>query len=179
MRKCPFIRIFTILILIVILLLISNKGNISLLEEPLSTIGNVKSNYPFFLIGIGIPLIFLPAIFNKLFKEQNIKSRWEILSIPFIGIAALLIPYNREMIISRIAHTVLGIIAAAIIIWAIHHYNKNAEYKNRKVKLVSETTPPLAVSGTLIIYLTSGLNTIMELFYLAVIITWVNMIGCR
>ncbi|MGM5484492.1 MAG: hypothetical protein ACQEP1_01315 [Nanobdellota archaeon] len=168
------IRIISVLSIIIVSLLILKSGEISLLKEPLSMIGNMEGNYPLFLAGTGIVIVLLPFVIKRITDKLNAGLKREHIAFALIGITAILLPYNDEMMLSKAIHTFLGIAAALVMTRIIYVIDKDFHPENKAAKFISRYTPIISILGTFALFIITGLNTIIELFYFATMLIWFN-----
>ncbi|MFA6089800.1 MAG: hypothetical protein WC755_08130 [Candidatus Woesearchaeota archaeon] len=154
-----------------------NKGSVPLIDAPFSTLGNIEGNYLVFLFGTGIILIGFILLVHKMYVLTRTKIGWEIYVFPAIVIITLIVPYNKEQVPSRVIHTALGIISSIILLWIIVKFNRNYYSENKSIKKFSESVPYLMFFGTLILFLLLGLNVFMELFFVFLLLLWLNLIN--
>ncbi|MFP4568301.1 MAG: hypothetical protein ACLFN8_05140 [Candidatus Woesearchaeota archaeon] len=76
--------------------LILNRGAFSLLEKPLSAIGNIPSNYLLFFLGSSIIFYFVIIFLIKIYLLKNVKISFEIYFLPVLILLMLIIPYNDD-----------------------------------------------------------------------------------
>jgi hypothetical protein len=153
-----------------------NNGNISLMQEPFSTLGNTNGNYLIFLISTALVLIGFMALTLKMYKLTNTKKDWELYAFPTIVIITLLTPYKHEFV-SRTIHTILGVAAALIFILIIIKFNRNYSPPNKNLKKFSIAVPYLLFFGTLIAFLLTGLNSFIQILYLSILLPWINIVN--
>lgn len=166
--------IITITGTFVLLWLIINRGEINLLEKPISAIGNIPSNYLIFLLGSGIVFYFITLFFIKIKTYKKLKINWELYALPIFVALTLIIPYRDDFLLGKIMHTTTGVIGALIIIILMYKINKYYFPENPTIKKITKHTPLITVIGTLTLFITTGLNTIMQLFYLTLSLLWIN-----
>ena len=153
-----------------------NRQHVSLIEDPLSTVGNLKENYPIFVVGTAIMAILGYLLTDSLYKYKDMK-RWYLPFMPLIGIIALILPYNDHMMISKILHTALGIIAAGIIIIVMWDLNRHYQPEKEMIRKYYNNLPKIAIFGTLTLFTITGISAVMEIFYLGSILSWVNIVS--
>jgi hypothetical protein len=153
-----------------------NKGNISLMQEPFSTLGNIEGNYFIFLTATTMILIGFMAVISKMYKLTKTNMDWEIYTFPLFVIITILIPYKNDFL-SRTMHTILGAIAAVIFIWIIIKFNRNYSPPKKNLKEFSKSVPYLLFFGTLIAFLLTGLNSFIQLVYVIFLIAWINTVN--
>lgn len=155
--------------------LIFNKGILSLLEKPLSAIGNIPTNYLMFFIGSGIVFYFVMLFFIKIYISEKIKVRWELYILPVLIFLTLIIPYREDFFIARVLHTAAGVLGALLIVFIMYKINKFYFPQNPIVKKITRNIPAVTVAGTLTLFFLTGLSTIMQLFYLFLSLIWINL----
>jgi len=159
--------------------LMLNKGDMVLTSEPYSALGNIAENYLVFLFGTALLLIGFILMVNKMYKLTDIKRGIEIFLFPAVGIITLLIPYKKELMITTLIHTLLGIMTAIILLWIIIKFNKVYTIKKGFKQTFSKLMPAMMFFGTLILFLIFGLNAIMEIFYSVLLLSWVNIVNFK
>jgi hypothetical protein len=167
--------IITITGIFVLTWLIINRGGIKLLEKPLSAIGNIPTNYLMFLIGSGLVFYFVILFLIKIHIKEKIKINWEFYALPIFVVLTLIIPYRDDFLLGKILHTTTGIIGSLIILLLMYKINKHYFPQNPLIKKITNNIPTITFIGTLTLFITTGLNTIMQLFYLTMSLIWINL----
>ena len=145
------------------------------MEKPLSAIGNIPENYLMFLLGGGIVFYFVTLFLIKIHIKQNIKISWELYLLPVLILLTLTIPYKEEFLLGKILHTMTGIIGAVLILFLMYKINKYYFPENPLIQKITKNIPPITIIGTLILFITMGMNVIMQLFYLTTTLIWINL----
>ena len=167
--------VITLLGFFVLFWLINNRGFLSLFETPLSTIGNISSNYLMFFLGSGIVFYFVILFFIKIYIANKIKVVWELYAFPVFILLTLIIPYNEGFFVSNILHTLAGFAAASIILFIMYKVNKICFPENKIIKAITHNVPKVTVLGTLALFFAFGINAFMQIFYLFMSILWINL----
>lgn len=155
--------------------LILNRDIFSILEKPLSAIGNIPTNYLMYLLGSGIVFYFVFLFFVKIYFAENANVKWELYALPVLVLLTLVIPYNDEALIAKTLHTAAGVIGALVIVFIMYKVNKFYFPENDVVKKITHNIPRITIVGTLALFFAFGLNTIMQLFYLFMSLLWINL----
>ncbi len=169
--------IITVVGIFIMSWLILNRGGISLIEKPLSAIGNLPSNYLIFLFGSGLVFYFVLIFFLKIHFIKNKRIGWELYVFPVLILSTLLIPYKEGLFVARVLHTSTGVLSALILVVTMYRINRFYFPRNVLLKKILRIIPVLTFFGTLIIFFVSGLNAFMQLFYLLLSLIWIDMIA--
>jgi hypothetical protein len=174
LRYLTMITTFIFLIFISILLL--NKEHKNIFLDPISAIGNISKNYPLFVIGSIITFLLFTYIIINIYQKEKIKVGWQVFSVPILSISTILIPYKDELPILKNIHNFLAMISAILILRLIYIYNEKTKYKKIKTKF-NKHLPEIAFFGTIIFYFLTGMNVIIELFFIVIVFYWINHIS--
>lgn len=166
--------ILSILAVIQVYLLVVNVNHLSLFNDPLSAFGNLTQKYPVFVFGVGLMIILFSFFLYLIYKKENLKYGVEIFLIPIIGIVALLIPYNNEQFINKILHTVLASLNAIIALYVMYKFNSQINLNK-----ITKAMPSVAFFGSLTIFIITGVNSLMQIFFLGIVLFWINIISFR
>ena len=174
--KLKYLSLFTtFFFMIFISVLLMNRQGYSIVRDPISAIGNLTENFPIFFLGSAITFLLFTYVVYKIYQRDEIKVGWEVFSVPILGISSVLVPFRDHLPILKNVHNLLVILSAVVILRMIAIYNKKIKYK-RKYHYFSRHIPEIGFFGTLILYLLTGLNTIIELFYIVIIFYWINYV---
>lgn len=168
--------ITTFIFIIFISLLLINRDQKSIFSDPISAIGNLGKNYPIFVIGSIITFLLFTLIVMNIYHKEKIKIGWELFSVPVLGISSIIVPYRDHLPILKNVHNFLVVISAILILRLIYIYNQKTKAKKIRTKF-NKHLPEFAFFGTLILYLATGMNTLIELFYIVIIFYWINHVS--
>jgi hypothetical protein len=168
--------ITTFIFLIFISLILINRKHKNIFYDPISAIGNLSKNYPIFVIGSIITFLLFTYIILNIYQKEKIKVGWEVFSVPILGISSILVPYRDHLPILKNVHNFLAVLSAILILRLIYIYNNETQSKKIKTKF-HKHIPEIAFFGTLILYLATGMNTLIELFYIVIVFYWINQVS--
>jgi hypothetical protein len=169
----------SLIFIILISYLILKKGENKLIDYPISTFGNIEQNFFLFILGSFILLTIFTNIITRLYNENNVKIRWWIYLIPIFGIITVIIPYRNDNVTYKQLHTLFAVICSSLILLTMHIYNKHNNEKNKIIKKINSLIPIISLIGTLTLFLFTGINTIMQIFYLSLLIYWINQVSYK
>ena len=167
--------VITISTILLLTWLIMNRNLMNLLEKPLSAIGNIPTNYLMFFLGSAIVFYFVMVFLIKIHLYEDIKFRWYLFVLPVLILLTLLIPYRDEYLLGKVLHTIAGVLGAILLVFVMYQVNKFYFPENPIIKKITNNIPTITIIGTITLFITTGLNTIMELFYLGMSLIWINL----
>jgi hypothetical protein len=177
LRLRYLIMVSTLLFITFIIYLIINKGDNKLIDKPISTLGNIENNYLFFVIGSIIALFLITYFLYQLYKINKIKFYWWIYLIPLFGLLMIFIPYNDNNLIAKQFHTFFAVIAAFLILCSMYFFIIKNNENSILIKKISKLLIFITFIGTFTLFLFTGINTIMQLFYFIFILIWFNLVS--
>lgn len=150
------------------------------LKEPLSTIVNIPNIMPYFtvfgtIIGLLLALFIYSAF--KEFGEPDIKIKSLMITTTILGMIMVWAPYNDYQLIFKIIHTITALgVAINLIILAIK-FDKISSLSSKVLSIIKKKIPQVMGIGTLGIMILTGINLVMEIYFFALAMIWLIIVG--
>lgn len=154
--------------------------SIGFLEEPFSVVTNLPYIHPLFIIGgimFGIGLaIFIYLAFRSVNHDTTLVRT--LIGAGFVsGILMIVTPYNDAQIFFKWAHTILALLLAVLTILLSYEFNKVEKPKEKVLAWIQRYLPSLLGVGTAGLFITSGINMLMETYFFLLASLWLVMVG--
>lgn len=149
-------------------------------EEALSTVVNLPHIYPLFIIG-GILFSILLTIFVYFaftaIGHNTRKVRTILFSILASGIALIISPYNDHQLVFKWSHTILGFIVMVLVVLLAWEFSKVKRPAEKALSWLTNITPKAMGIGTAGLFIFTGINLIMELYFFTLVCLWLILVG--
>lgn len=150
------------------------------LQDPFSTIMNIPNIMPYFTFFGTIFGILLTAFIYSAFREfgkVDLKTKLEIFITSVFGFLMIWTPWNDYQIFFKWLHTISGLLVAVGVLILAIRFNKISGIKDKIIDKIREKIPLVMGIGTLGLWITTGINMLMETYFFFLATVWLIIVG--
>lgn len=153
---------------------------ITFFENAYSSIASLPHITPYFLaitIAFGTGLYLFLALAFIAVNRNTLKVRTILITAYFSGTAMILTPYDKNIFGLWFSHTLFAFILTILIVLLAYEFAKVRKPKTKIIAWLQRYLPPAMGTGTLALFIISGINMLMETYFFTLTSIWLLVVG--
>lgn len=154
--------------------------DVAFLEGAYSTIVNLPDVLPFFIpIAIAFAIGATAFIYFAFLAVDHDKPsvRGLLITAFAAGMILILSPYDKERYWLWLVHTTMGFVIAAVIVFLGMEFGKVDQPREKALGWLRRRLPSLLGIGTAGLFITAGINMLMETYFFVLASFWFVVVG--